>query len=138
MLIITRVKQITSLSFALALCYTFATAVYSKPIQISSRSNVNTIQGRSGGKVNSRGCGFIASQPNQVINVIERIDYMEISVKAVSGQPTLLIKGPNGNLCSLDANPKIAGMWVPGTYSIYVGDRTNSRHNFTLKISKQR
>lgn len=138
MLTISELRQKIILPFALALIFLSAMPVNSKPIKISARSNVNTIQGRSGGKVNSRGCGFIRTQPNQVIKITERINFMRVSVSPKGGKATLLIKGPNGNLCSMNKNPEISGMWVPGTYSIYVGDCANCQHDFTLTISRQK
>lgn len=139
MLQISRLRQ--KAIFPVALAFTFLPAIpaNSEPIRIGTSSNVNTIQGQSGGKINSRVCGFISSQPNQVIEVTERIDYMRVAVSTKGGQPTLLIKGPNGNLCSMKPSPEIAGVWVPGRYSIYVGQRSaNSQHNFTLSISQKR
>lgn len=135
---IKRVRQKTIVLLALTLSCLSAIPAASKPIQIGARSNVNTIQGRSGGNINSRGCGFISKQPSQVINVTERINYMKVSVSSSAGQATLLIEGPNGRLCSIKPNPEIAGVWVPGSYSIYVGDRTNARHPYTLSITPKK
>jgi len=138
MLTFLKLRKKAILPVALIVSFVFATPVNSGPIKVSPRFHGNTISGQSGGKINSRGCGFISNKPTQVIEVTERINYLRIAVTARSGQPTLLIKGPNGNLCAINSNPEIAGVWVPGKYSIYVGDRSNSRHNFTLSISQKK
>lgn len=99
-----------------------------------------TIQGQSGGTVDSKDCGFIAETPNQVINLSEPLDYMRLSVESTAGQATLLVDGPDGRFCVLGdsvsgENPQISGFWTEGTYRLYVGDRTGGQHAFTLSIS---
>ena len=101
-----------------------------------------TIQGRSGGSNDTRGCGFVSSNPIYEMNLETRIDYMRFTVKANGGQPTLLVIGPNSgdSFCVLGdrlsgLKPEISGVWEAGYYQIYVGDRTGSRHQFTLNIS---
>ena len=103
------------------------------------------IQGSSGGPVNSVNCGFIANSPNYTINLPERVDYMKITVQAGGGQPTLLVIGPQANdsFCVLGdrgsgLQPEISGVWEPGTYNIFIGDRTGTRHKFTLNISRSK
>ena len=103
------------------------------------------IQGSSGGPVNSVNCGFIANHPNYTISLSQRVDYMRITVQAVGGQPTLLVVGPQANdsFCVLGdrgsgLQPEISGVWEPGTYNIFIGDRTGDRHKFTLNISRSK
>ncbi len=103
------------------------------------------IRGSSGGPVNSVNCGFIANSPNYTINLPERVDYMRITVQAVGGQPTLLVVGPQANdsFCVLGdrgagLQPEISGVWEPGTYNIFIGDRTGTQHKFTLNISRSK
>ena len=103
------------------------------------------IQGSSGGPVNSGNCGFIANSPNYTINLPRRVDYMRITVQAVGGQPTLLVVGPQANdsFCVLGdrgsgLQPEISGVWEPGNYNIFIGDRTGTRHQFTLNISRSK
>ena len=103
------------------------------------------VQGSSGGPVNSVNCGFIANSPNYSLNLPQRVDYMRITVQAVGGQPTLLVVGPQANdsFCVLGdrgsgLQPEISGVWEPGTYNIFVGDRTGTRHKFTLNISRSK
>ncbi len=124
-------------------------------VQASPESLVNAIpntnviaqiiEGSSGGPVNSANCGFIANSPNYTINLPERIDYMRITVQAFGGQPTLLVVGPQANdsFCVLGdrgsgLQPEISGVWEPGTYNIFIGDRTGTQHKFTLNISRSK
>ena len=101
-----------------------------------------TIRGVSGGYIDSQGCGFIANTPSYEMNLEERMDYMRLTVEASGGQPTLLVVGPNtgDSFCVLGdemsgLKPEISGVWEAGFYQIYVGDRTNEQHKFSLNIS---
>ena len=101
-----------------------------------------TIRGNSGGPIDSKNCGFVAATPSYTVSLSERMDYMRILVETNGGQPTLLIIGPKAedSFCVLgDMNaglkPEISGVWEPGTYQVYVGDRSGRRHRFTLNIS---
>lgn len=103
---------------------------------------VQNLQGKTGGGINSKDCGYINSQPNHIINLIQKVDYLRVTLKANGGEPTLLILGPGSadRFCVLGdrnsgVNPEISGVWEAGKYIIYVGDLTNSAHDFTLNIS---
>jgi len=103
------------------------------------------VQGNSGGPVKSGNCGFIAQSPNYSLNLPQRVDYMRITVQAVGGQPTLLVVGPqdNDSFCVLGdrgsgLQPEISGVWEPGIYNIFIGDRTGTRHQFKLDISRSK
>ncbi|MDJ0636000.1 MAG: hypothetical protein QNJ34_22635 [Xenococcaceae cyanobacterium MO_188.B29] len=118
--------------------------VEAKPTEKNLKFDTKTqsIQGRTGGPIDSKGCGYIASSPNHVINLPKRVDYMRLTVQASGGQPTLLVKGPSSkdSFCVLgDAasgfKPEMSGVWEPGKYQIYIGDLTGKNHQFTLNIS---
>ena len=101
-----------------------------------------TIEGLSGGSIDSQGCGYIADTPSYEMNLADRVDYMRFTVEATAGQPTLLVVGPNpsDSFCVLGdeisgLKPEISGVWEPGNYQIYVGNRTNEQHEFILDIS---
>ena len=105
-------------------------------------SGDRTIEGLSGGSIDSQGCGYIADIPNYEMNLADRVDYMRFTVEAAAGQPTLLVVGPNSgdSFCVLGdeisgLKPEISGVWEPGNYQIYVGNRTNEQHEFILDIS---
>lgn len=102
------------------------------------------IKGNTGGEIDSKDCGYIGNQPNHVLNLMQKTDYLKISLRANGGQPTLLILGPGtqDRFCVLGdqnsgVNPQLSGVWEAGKYLIFVGDRTNSQHSFTLNISTQ-
>ncbi|MDJ0648193.1 MAG: hypothetical protein QNJ60_05745 [Xenococcaceae cyanobacterium MO_188.B19] len=104
-----------------------------------------SIQGNSGGSINSKDCGFIASSPHHTMRLNQRMDYMRLTVKAKGGQPTLLIVEPKTGrrFCALGDQraglvPEISGSWEPGEYKVYVGERTRNRYQFTLRISTTR
>ncbi len=118
-----------------------------KIIQIAQNfaTENDTISGESGGSVDSKGCGYIGLSPNHVINLDKRVDYMKITVRASGGQPTLLIEGPgtDDSFCILadqvsGFQPEISGVWEPGKYQIYVGDRAGDRHSFQLNIARSK
>lgn len=116
--------------------------VKSARANLKFETQTQVIQGQSGGPVDSKGCGFIASSPNHTLEIDKRIDYMRLTVQSQGGEPTLLVIGPNSSdsFCALADNssgfkPEISGVWEPGIYEIYVGDRSGSSHQFTLDIS---
>ena len=99
------------------------------------------IEGRTGGTVDSKSCGFVAKTPSYTMSLSQRMDYMRMLVDAQGGQPTLLIVGPKGDdrFCVLGDSdtglkPEISGVWEPGNYNVYVGDRYGEQHPFTLRI----
>ncbi len=99
------------------------------------------IKGQTGGNVNSGDCGYIASQPNHVINLTQAVYSLEIRLEATQGNPSLLILGPGSNdrFCilgeqNMNKSPRMSGVWDAGKYSIYVGDIQGNQHPFTLRI----
>lgn len=111
-------------------------------VNLKFDTKTQTIQGQTGGPINSKGCGYVASSPNHVINIPKRVDYMRLTVQANGGKPTLLVKGPSSkdSFCVLgDAasgfKPEMSGVWEPGKYKIYIGDLSGKNHQFTLNIS---
>jgi hypothetical protein len=100
------------------------------------------VSGRSGGEKSSD-CGNIADTPSQIIQVTESVPYLRFRVQS-EGEPTLLIEGPQGRrFCVLadtksGESPEIAGYWEAGKYSLYVGDRAQGHHPYTLSISRKK
>ena len=110
--------------------------------KIEKTQAYQTIKGQSGGSNDSQGCGFVADRPNYEMTLEQEIDYMRLTVQAAGGQPTLLVLGPNSedSFCVLGdkvsgLKPEISGVWEPGYYRVYIGDRVGERHQFTLNIS---
>lgn len=119
-----------------------ATLAEEPVIQINSKFQPDplVVRGTSGGGKRSD-CGNIAAKPNQVIQVKEPLPYLRLTVKS-AGQPTLLIQGPGGRFCVLadrysGGNPEISGYWQAGRYSLYVGDRAQGQHPYTLSVSQK-
>jgi hypothetical protein len=129
-------------ALAISLTVTGATLAESPVLQINSKFQPDplVVSGTSGG-AKSSDCGNIATAPNQVIRVTESLPYLRLSVQS-AGQPTLLINGPGGRFCVLadrfsGGNPEISGFWQAGKYSLYVGDRAQGQHPYTLSISQK-
>ena len=118
-----------------------ATRLLAEPISITGDfSGPVTTEGQSGGGVDSNDCGFVPSAPQEVIQVAERRNYLRMSVESEGGNPTLLVKGPNGRFCILADSgdtPSMSGVWMPGTYEVYVGDDQGENHQYTLRLSGQ-
>ena len=99
-----------------------------------------TASGTSGGQTNSGDCGFVGAAPNHIIDVSEDLPQFRINVRT-NGAPTLLIEGPAGRYCVLPegagGNLQFSGYAPSGTYNIYVGDREQGQHSYSLSISGQ-
>jgi hypothetical protein len=99
-------------------------------------------QGQSGGSVSTKDCGYISSKANHLVKITQRNDYLRFSITG-GGQPTLLIEGPKDRFCAIadpssGENAEISGVWLPGTYRVYVGDRAGGQHNYTFSISSRK
>ena len=138
-------KKWLALHGALAISFAItAPALAEQIVQVSPKSQPDplVVRGTSGGE-KSTDCGNIAATPNQVIVVKEPLPYVRFSVQS-EGQPTLLIEGPGGRrfcvLADTEAgeSPEVSGYWEAGKYSVYVGDRTQNQHPYTLSISQKK
>lgn len=110
-------------------------------LTVAPQSQSMTVRGRSGGQTKSD-CGFIPGAPSQHLRLTEALPYLRLSVQSPKGQPTLLVDGPSGRFCIMsdsysNGNPEVSGFWPAGTYSIYVGDRAQGQHPYTLTISQK-
>ncbi|TVP59435.1 MAG: hypothetical protein EA343_20065 [Nodularia sp. (in: Bacteria)] len=110
-------------------------------IQPNSKSEPLVLNGTTGGKVPSN-CGNIANTPNQIIQLTKPLPYLRLTVDS-PGQPTLLIDGPGGRFCVLadnysESKPEITGYYMPGEYSLYVGELSQNQYSYTLSISQQK
>lgn len=115
-----------------------APAVQSQPVQTPLRTPV-VVSGTAGGPQSSS-CGFVPRTPNQVVQVTEPFTSLRFKVQG-NGQLTLLISGPGGrNQCvmAVDGNIEAPGVWERGTYSLFVGDRSQAGGSrFTLTVSQE-
>ncbi len=123
-----------------AIVLSTAQAALSQSINISPNSQPIQVNGTSGGDRNDSCAGHIAAAPNHVVNVTEDSDLR--FVLQSQGEPTLLIRTASGqNFCVpadqySNGKVEIPGRWPKGTYSVYVGDRANGHHAYTLMISR--
>lgn len=125
---------------SIAIALSAAQSAFSQTITLSPNSQPIQVSGTSGGERSDSCAGHIAAVPNHVINVTEDADLR--FVLQSQGEPVLLIRTASGqNFCvPADRYSKgkveIPGRWPKGTYSIYVGDRANGHHAYTLTISR--
>lgn len=136
-----RLSSIATLALAMILAP--VSTVGSQPLQIAPGfPEPLNISGVSGGPNNSGDCGFVSQAPNHVIQVTQDLHYWRIAVQT-AGAPSLMIQGPRGRFCVLPANAATAivefsGYGDKGTYTIFVGDRAQGQHPYSLSISQKR
>ncbi len=99
------------------------------------------LSGESGGFEKSN-CGNIGKAPDRVLEVTESLPYLRLTVES-EGKPTLLIDSPEGRFCVLadsysQDKPEISGYWQAGKYSLYIGELSKQKHQYTLSISQQK
>lgn len=130
-------------TLALAMILADAGTLRSQPLQIAPGFREPlSVSGVSGGPNNSGDCGFVSQGPNQVIEVTQDLPYWRIAVQT-AGAPSLMIQGPRGRFCVLPANAaagnvEFSGYGDKGTYVIFVGDRAQGQHPYSLSITQQR
>jgi len=74
--------------------------------------------------------GFVDRHPNHTLLITSPLNYLRIQVISPA-DTTLVISGPGGTWCNDDyegKNAGIAGQWLPGTYSIWVGSYRKDRY----------
>jgi hypothetical protein len=117
-----------------------ATAAFSQTISIKPNSAPIQVAGTSGGAQTDSCAGKIAAAPNHVVQVTEDAN-LSFTLQA-AGQPALLIRSEAGKTFCVPADSlsggtvKIPGRWTKGNYSVFVGDRANGQHPYTLSISR--
>jgi len=136
-------RQLSVVPIATVLAIVSVKPALSQSITISPTSQPIQVSGMSGGNQKDTGCaGFIASSPNHIVQVTEDAD-LKFELQG-TGQPALLIRGSTGqNFCvPADSYSQgkvvIPGRWRKGTYSVFVGDRANESHSYTLQIARSK
>lgn len=131
-------KAIIALSSGLVL---FTAPIALSELVRTPLSSTIEVRGSSGGTQTNNSCrGFMfSSTPAQTIEVTEASTPLEFSV-AGSGQVALLITGTGNPLCIPSSQPGgtivVPGVWQRGTYSVFVGDRSEIGSSFTLSINQ--
>lgn len=136
-------RQLPAIPIALVLAIATIKPALSQPITVSSTSQPIQLSGNSGGNQKDSSCaGFIAPSPNHVIQVVEDADLRFVLQGA--GQMALLIRSSTGQSFCVPADSYsqgkvvIPGRWHKGTYSVFVGDRANESHSYTLQIAQSK
>lgn len=141
-------KKITTGTISLATALTALVIgglpVFGQPVAISSpfQPDPMVLQGTSGGGQVSSNCGNISATPNHTIQLNNDFPYLRFSLQG-SGQPTLLIRLPNGTTSCISADSasgriNAPGYWEQGSYALYVGDRSGGQHSYTLSVTQRR
>ncbi len=122
--------------------------VLASPHTLTASNPSMEIKGVSGGPSLVSDCSAVLSQqPSQEILLTESFlqtsGFLKFALEA-PGAPVLVLDGPAGRFCSLgdsrseqNQNPEVSGYWLPGTYRVYVGDREQGNHPYTLSINKE-
>lgn len=119
--------------------------VLASPHTLTASNPTMEIKGVSGGPSLVADCSAVLSQqPSQEIvlteSFLQNSGFLKFALEA-PGAPVLVLDGPAGRFCSLgdsssEQKPEVAGFWLPGTYRVYVGDREQGNHPYTLSINK--
>jgi hypothetical protein len=127
-------------SASVAIALSTAPNAFGQSITVSPSSEPIQVNGTSGGGRNDSCAGHISAAPNHIVQVTEDADLR--FVLQGQGEPTLLIRTASGkNFCVpadkySNGKVEIPGRWQKGTYSIFIGDRANGQHPYTLMISR--
>jgi hypothetical protein len=136
-------RLFTLVTVGLSMSLLMTQASFAEP-QITTIKNTletdpTTLTGISGGSM-KKDCGYLPKTPSQIIEVTEPLPYLQLTVES-EGQPTLLIKGPGGRFCVLsndeENQPQLSGYWSAGIYSVYIGELSKEKYNYTLSISQE-
>jgi hypothetical protein len=137
------VLKVIATTLVTSVMFTQAITAQTPMIQVSRNlsSDPLVINGTSDKTVPSN-CGNITATPNQVIRVTEALPYLRVTAKS-AGNTTLLINGPGGRFCvmadsSPDSYPELSGYWIPGDYSVNVGNLSHKEYSYTIEISQQK
>lgn len=110
-----------------------------------------TVRGLSGGSVpgkdvagrsetvNGPCAGFVDAQPDHTLVLTGFFNYLSLQVQSPE-DTIIIVRGPGGTWCNDDIagkNPGIAGQWLAGTYSVWVGSYKQTEFPpYILQISK--
>jgi hypothetical protein len=127
-------------AIALAIAATFGMmpVAMANPVQTPLQSPVVVTGNSNGSQANDSCRGFqFTGTPTQVVRVTQPNTALRFRVEG-NGQLALLVTGANNPMCVPSAGSviEVPGVWQPGTYSLYVGDRADSSTPFTLSVTQ--
>lgn len=102
------------------------------------------LTGTSGGTVARDSCGITKSKPDHTINIQDRFNFLRIAAQTDVSTSTLWIVSTDNNtgLCAYGEDQEnfgvveLSGLWMPGTYDVYVGETSNNvNQSFCLTLS---
>jgi hypothetical protein len=112
-----------------------------------------TVRGISGGSVSGENVagraetangpcvGFVDEKPDHTLVITDFFNYLSLQVQGPE-DTTIIVRGPGGTWCNDDSegkNPGIAGEWLAGTYSVWVGSYNKTKnHPYILRITESR
>lgn len=83
--------------------------------------------------------GFVDEKPDHTLVVTDFFKYLGLQVQSPN-DTTIIVRGPGGSWCNDDSkekNPGIAGQWLAGTYSVWVGSYDSTKyHPYILQITE--
>jgi hypothetical protein len=136
-----KLKSAMALPVAVAIALGTAYPAVSQVISLAPGDANITLSGTSGGSRADGSCaGNISATPNHTVAVAKDMN-LRFTLQAEGGQPALLIRSASGQVFCVPGDSYsggkvvIPGRWSQGNYTIFVGDRANGRHAYTLTIS---
>lgn len=112
-----------------------------------------TVRGTSGGSLsgekvagraetaNGSCVGFVDEKPDHTLVLEDFFNYLSLQVQSPE-DTTIIVRGPGGTWCNDDSegkNPGIAGEWLAGTYTIWVGSYDKTKNQpYILRITQTR
>jgi len=110
-----------------------------------------TIRGISGGSerasdiagrqetANGPCVGFVGKNPSHTLVLSSDFNYLRVQVQSPD-DTTLVIQGPGGTWCNDDSEGKnagIAGQWLAGTYSIWIGSYREDKYTpYIIRVTQ--
>ncbi|MCL1472256.1 hypothetical protein [Argonema antarcticum] len=83
--------------------------------------------------------GFVGKNPSHTLVLSSPFNYLRVQVQSPD-DTTLVIQGPGGTWCNDDSEGKnagIAGEWLPGTYSIWIGSYQKNKYTpYIIRVTQ--
>lgn len=87
------------------------------------------------GQADGKCKGVTQQAPSHFLTVQKNFGYLNLKILG-DRNLSLLVKGPDGIYCRSGKSPELAGAWLAGKYSIWVGSIDGTPTNYKLSISE--